>query len=131
MIVSCPVAAPADVGLNRTDRLIVWPAFRVVGNPVLFTIVKPRPLIVAVFTVTGAVPVELSVSDCVVGAFSVTLPKLRLAALIVNCGLVAAVPVPCKFTVAVAFVEELLLIVSVPEAAPAVVGSNWTSIVKV
>lgn len=110
MIVSCPVAAPADVGLNRTERLIVWPAFRVVGNPVLFTIVKPRPLIVAVFTVTGAVPVELSVSDCVVGAFSVTLPKLRVCALNVNCGLGAATPVPLSGTIAVAFPFELLRI---------------------
>jgi hypothetical protein len=34
------------------------------------------------------------------------------------------VPVPLRLTVAVLLVEELLLIVSVPLAAPAVVGSN-------
>jgi len=33
-------------------------------------------------------------------------------------------PVPVRLTVAVALVEELLEMVSVPVAAPAVVGSN-------
>jgi hypothetical protein len=36
------------------------------------------------FTVTGAVPVDTNVSDCVVAVFTVTLPKLRLAALTPN-----------------------------------------------
>jgi hypothetical protein len=48
------------------------------------TIVKPAPEIAAEFTVTGDVPVDVSVNDCVVEVFTVTLPKLRLAALIVN-----------------------------------------------
>jgi hypothetical protein len=47
--------------------------------------------------------------------FTVTLPKLRLAALTVNlgldCGLDAAVPVPLKTTSATPSVVELLLIV--------------------
>jgi hypothetical protein len=50
--------------------------------------VKPAPVIAAEFTVTGDVPVDVSVSDCVVAVLTVTLPKLRLAALIVNSGLV-------------------------------------------
>ena len=41
----------------------------------------------AELTVTGAVPVEVSVNDWVVAVFIVTLPKLKVAALIVNCGL--------------------------------------------
>ena len=41
-------------------------------------------MITAEFTVTGEVPVEVSVSDCVVAVFTVTLPKLNVAALIVN-----------------------------------------------
>jgi hypothetical protein len=39
---------------------------------------------VAELTFTGAVPVELSVSVCVVSVFTVTPPKLRLPALTVS-----------------------------------------------
>jgi len=48
------------------------------------TIVKPAPESIAEFTVAGAVPVEVSVSDCVVVLFTVTLPKLRLPELTVS-----------------------------------------------
>jgi hypothetical protein len=48
------------------------------------TIVKPAPVIATEFTVTDEVPVDVSVNDCVVAVFTVTLPKLRFAALIVN-----------------------------------------------
>jgi hypothetical protein len=41
-------------------------------------------VIVAELIVTGAVPVDVNVSDCVVAVFTVTLPKLRLAALTAN-----------------------------------------------
>ena len=47
-------------------------------------IVNPVPAIVAEFTVTGAVPVDVNVSDCVVAVFTVTLPKLKVAALTDN-----------------------------------------------
>ena len=45
-----------------------------------------------------------------------------------GCGtaVVAAVPVPLRLTVVVAFVDELLTIVSFPVAAPAAVGANFT-----
>jgi hypothetical protein len=72
--------------------------------------VKPAPAIVAEFTVTGVDPVDVSVNVCVVVEFTATLPKLRLPALIVNCGF-AAVPVPPRATKAVPPVVELLLIV--------------------
>ena len=68
-------------------------------------------MIAAEFTVTGAVPVEVSVNDCVVAVFTVALPKLKLAALTVNCGLGAAMLVPPKVTCAADPVDELLLIV--------------------
>jgi hypothetical protein len=45
------------------------------------TIVKPAPVAVIEVTVTGAVPVDVSVNDCVVVVFTVALPKLRLEAL--------------------------------------------------
>jgi hypothetical protein len=46
--------------------------------------VKPAPVIAAEFTVTRVVPVDVSVNDRVAAVFTVTLPKLRLAALTVN-----------------------------------------------
>jgi hypothetical protein len=73
--------------------------------------VKPAPLIVAEFIVTGEVPVDVNVKDCVVAVFTVTLPKLKVAALAANCGLGAAVLVPSRVTWAVDPVDELLLIV--------------------
>ena len=72
---------------------------------------KPAPVIVAELTVTGDVPVDDSVNDCVVAVFTVTLPKLRLAELTVNCGLGAAVLVPFRATCAVEPVDESLSIV--------------------
>jgi hypothetical protein len=48
--------------------------------------VKPAPEIATEFTVTGDVPVDVRVNDCVVGVFTVTLPKLKLAALNVSSG---------------------------------------------
>ena len=75
-------------------------------------IVNPVPLSVAELMVTGAVPVEVNVTGCVDAVFTVTSPNVRLAALIVNCGLNAAVPVPLRLTTAVLLVDELLWIVS-------------------
>jgi hypothetical protein len=93
-------------------------------------IVKPDPVIVAELIVTGDVPVDVKVNDCVVAVFTVTLPKLKLPALTLNCGLGAATPVPLKATRAVAPVVELLLIVSWPLVCPGVVGSNTTCNVR-
>jgi hypothetical protein len=70
--------------------------------------VKPAPLNVPEFTVTGAVPVEVNVTGCVAAVFSATLPNARLAVLTDNCGLAAAVPVPLRFTTAVLLVDESL-----------------------
>jgi hypothetical protein len=76
------------------------------------------------FTVTAAVPEEVSVNDIVFAAFTESLPKLRLEVLSVSCGLAAAVPVPLKATAAVPPVVELLLTVSWPVTAPVAVGLN-------
>jgi hypothetical protein len=45
------------------------------------TIVKPAPVTVAELIVTGEVPVDVSVNDCVVAVLTVTLPKLKVLAL--------------------------------------------------
>jgi hypothetical protein len=41
-------------------------------------------VIAAELTVTGDVPVEVNVNDCVVAVFTVTLPKVKVAALTAN-----------------------------------------------
>jgi len=93
--------------------------------------VKLDPLKVPEFTVTGAVPVEVNVTGCVDVVFTVTLPNVRLAVLMVNCGLGADVPVPLRLTTAVLLVDESLWMVSCPDAAPVTVGSNCTLSVSV
>jgi hypothetical protein len=79
------------------------------------TIVKPFPVATAEFTITGPVPVDVSVKLCVVALFTVTLPKLRFVVLTVSCELVCGfdvvvLPVPLRATVAVPPFDELLLI---------------------
>jgi hypothetical protein len=110
LIVSCPVRVPDEVGSNCSWSVKVWLGFSVAGKltPMM---VKPAPVIVAEFTVTGVVPVEVRVKDCVVALFTVTLPKLRLPTLTVNCGFVA-VPVPLSATDVVVPLVELLLTIS-------------------
>ena len=111
VIVSWPLALPSAVGSNCTCSVIDCVGFRVTGK-LLPTIEKPAPVIAAELTVTGEVPDEVSVKDCVATEFTITLPKLRLAALTVNCGLGAAVLVPLRVTWVVDPVEESLVIVS-------------------
>jgi hypothetical protein len=85
LIVSCPVSVPAAVGRNCSCKVTDWLGFSVMGKlpaPRL----KPAPAIEAEFTVTAAVPDDVSVTERVAGEFTFTLPKLRVEALSVNCG---------------------------------------------
>jgi hypothetical protein len=125
LIVSCPVAAPAAVGRNCSCSVTDWLGLSVTGK-LPATMLKPVPAIEAEFTVTAEVPDDVSVTEPVAEEFTVTLPKLRVEALSVNCGLAAAVPVPVRATVAVLPLAELLLMVSLPVAAPAAVGRNFS-----
>jgi hypothetical protein len=50
--------------------------------------VKSVPAITAELIVTGEVPVDVSVNDCVVAMFTATFPKFRFAALTESCGAV-------------------------------------------
>ncbi len=95
------------------------------GN-VVPDIAKSVPVSAAELTVTGAVPIDVNVTGCVDSVATVTLPKVRLAELTVNCGFDTTVPVPLRLTTAVPFVDELLWIVSCPAAAPVAVGSKRT-----
>ena len=84
VIVSWPLADPEAVGVNVSDKDSDWLGFSVAGN-VPATTLKAAPLIETVFTVTGAVPEDVSVSVLVADVFVATLPKLRLVALRVSC----------------------------------------------
>jgi hypothetical protein len=125
LIVNVPVALPIVVGLNCTCNVKDWVGESVTGRlpPVS---AKPDPEMEAEFTMTGAVPVEVNVSDCAVEVFTVTLPKLRLPVLTVNWGLGPATLTPLRATSVVLPVDESLLIVNVPVALPTVVGLNCT-----
>ena len=75
--------------MNATLSVATWPGFNVTGK-VLPEIVKPVPVTAAALTVTGAVPVEVKVTDCGVAAvFTTTLPNATLAALTFNAGVAA------------------------------------------
>jgi hypothetical protein len=50
---------------------------------------KPVPVMVAELMVTGAVPVDVRVTDCVAEVFTCTLPKAMLVALILSVGTAA------------------------------------------
>ena len=90
------------------------------GDPV---IENPVPASVAELTVTAVVPEEVSASDWVEVVFKFALPKARELELNVNCG---ETPVPVRLTALVPPELELLETVSVPDAVPAIVGSNCT-----
>jgi len=128
LTVSVPVTAPGVVGAYFTVKVTAWLEFSVTGKVAPDT-VKPVPLMLAELTVTADVPLDVSVTGRVALEPSVTSPKARLLGLTVNNA--EAVPVPLTLTVAVGFVDEVLLIVSVPVTAPAAVGANFTVSVNV
>jgi hypothetical protein len=61
-IVICPVAGPADAGLNCTCSVIDCVGVSVAGK-LPPTIAKPAPVIAAELMVNGEVPVDVSVND--------------------------------------------------------------------
>lgn len=80
-----PESAPAAVGSNCTVSVRVAFGLRVSGKVAPET-VKPGPATVASLTMTATVPVEDKVSVCVVGVFTLTFPKVMLAALTLSVG---------------------------------------------
>lgn len=71
------------VGSNCTLNVKDWPGFSRSGN-VPPESLKPVPLNVAELIVTGAVPVEANVTDCVAAEPTVKFPNAKLAALTVS-----------------------------------------------
>jgi hypothetical protein len=75
--VSAPVTAPAAEGSKLTVSVAICPWLRVSGK-ITPDILKPAPVTVPVLMVTGAVPVDIRVTDCGVAAvFTMTLPKAK------------------------------------------------------
>lgn len=86
--VSVPLAEPVAVGSNVSVTLSALPGLSVAGR---FTAEaeKPLPDTVTAFTVTGAVPVEDSVTVCVVALFTTTAPNAMLLAFTLKVGVAA------------------------------------------
>ncbi len=84
-IVTWPVAAPALAGSNCKLKVAACFDFKVSGN-VAPDMLKPVPVRVAELIVTGAVPVDVKVTDLVDLVFTVTLPKPTLVALTLRVG---------------------------------------------
>ena len=121
-----PVSVTAVGGSNCTCHVIATPGFSVTGNVAPDT-ENPVPVRLAPFTVTAAVPVDVKVRFSVAAVPTGSLPKFKLVALSFNVGVPAAVPpVPLRDTLRLGCLLELLVIVSIPEAVPDVVGSNKT-----
>jgi len=91
--------------------------------------VNPAPVIASEVIVTGDVPVEVTITDCVEDEPKFTFPKPTLVELTLKLG--TPVPVPLRLIATDGVVEELLVMVNVPVAAPAVVGPNWMDSVNV
>lgn len=87
LIISWPVAAPVVVGSNVNVNVNTWPGFNTEGS-VTADAENPLPETDTEFTVTAAVPLDVSVSVCVVGVLTATAPKAILDAFTLR----AAVP---------------------------------------
>ena len=83
-----PVCAPTVDGSKLTIRVADCPGFSVAGN-VAPDIEKSVPASVAELTVSGALPVDVSVTVSVVDVLRVTSPKLRLVELKLSPGVCA------------------------------------------
>jgi len=72
-------------GSNCTVNVVAWPGFNVTGKLALDS-EKPAPVNVAELMVTGAVPVEVKVTDWVAAVLTCTLPNATLAAPMLSVG---------------------------------------------
>ena len=104
--------------------------FSVIGNVAPDT-VKPVPMIEGAVIVSGAVPVDVTITGSVAVDPTLTVPKLRLFGLTVTCGLVRAMPVLVNLIAVLSCLSALLLMVSIPLAVLASTGAVVTSSVTV
>lgn len=109
LMVRLPETSPVTRGLNCTMSVVACFGVKVTGKLTPETL-KPAPVIDAELIVTGAVPLEVRVTDSVDELPTATSPKLGLAALTVNCGVAvavaASVPAPLTDPCATGFPAE-------------------------
>jgi hypothetical protein len=86
--VSCPLAEPVVVGLNVKATFSVCPGLSVAGK-LTAGAENPLPVTAIEFTVTGAVPLEVRVTVCVVEPFTATPPNDTLLTLRLSVGIAA------------------------------------------
>ena len=82
-IVNVPLISPTDKGFNCTCKVNDCLGASVTGS-MRSVKEKSAPVTTTELTVTGAVPVEVNVSDCETDAPTVAFPKLKVPALTVN-----------------------------------------------
>jgi SpoU rRNA methylase family enzyme len=122
VIVTFPLAAPAEGGVNETLKVALCPDVSVTGAAMPFTL-KPDPLTPTCEIVTLWPPLFVTVSDSVCLFDTCTLPKLRLVGF--DPSVPAVTPVPDNGIVSVGF-DAFEVIVTFPLAAPAEGGVNDT-----
>jgi hypothetical protein len=122
VIVTLPLTAPADGGVNETLKLALWPAVNVTGAVIPLR-PNPVPLVTTLDIVTLVLPVFVTVSDKVLLFPTCTLPKPRLVGF--DPSAPAAVPVPDNGIVSVGF-DPFEVMVTLPLAAPVDVGEKAT-----
>src|SRR5271156_6901717 len=122
MTLIAPLAAPDAVGFSEAVRLALLPAARVSGVEIPETVI-PAPEAVTDETVTDELPEFAILMVWVVAVPVGTLPKTTLGGVAVRVepAEVCVVPVPLQ-PIASEASEALLLMVSAPEAFPAVAG---------
>lgn len=76
------------VGSNSKFSVASWFGFKVAGKSTPGT-VKSAPVSGAPLIVTGTVPVEVIVTDCVAGVFTNTSPNATLVALMLSASMAA------------------------------------------
>ena len=116
-----PDTVPPAVGVNTTFRVAVAAGFNISGVLIPF-VLKPAPLTEMVEIWMVAVPVLLKTMVFVELLPMPTLPKLKDVGFACNCPAAAVEPVPANATVVVGLTGSLLVMESVPLAAPATVG---------
>lgn len=88
LMVSWPADAPTVAGSNTIFRVVSSPGLNAAGNAAPGR-VNPAPVIVAPLIVTGTVPVEVKVTDCVAGVLTTTSPNATLVALMLRARIAA------------------------------------------
>lgn len=128
---SCPVELPVCVGSKSTVQVADWPGASEMGvvrfwmAVPLHVALYPEPLTDPPEIVAVAVPVEVTVNDCVADVPTVTCPKDSDAALADRFGTASVTPVPEVATV-VGVADALLEIEMDPESVPELDGANFT-----